>query len=235
MKSTVIFLLALLCFACGNEQTSSFKHEILLVDITDTTDKVTPADLNDYGESDREDGLCLSLVYITDVYNNPKETICIDSFSDGMTANVISRNHAIKDFNNEKSNLFSQLDSLRFGCAESQIFRAVCREMTYLSQKDDQSIRRLVVFSNLFENTKTFSVYRNSDIKRLAEPEELAAFLAGTYSIPDRLDGITLEIRYTPTLETEALHDQMIELYRHVFESRGCTLKTHVERITNIK
>jgi hypothetical protein len=234
MKTIIIFLATMLCIACFRKQSNTFTHEVLLVDITDTVDRVLKEDLAAYGQPAREEGMCLSLGYITDVYRNPKETICIDSFESGLTADVLSRDKAVADFQKERSRLFGQLDSVGYGCSESQIFRAVCRELTYLAQKDDQSVKRLVVFSNLFENTRVFSVFRSADQRKLKDPESLALFFAETYHVPERLDGITIEIRYQPTLETEALHDRMIELYREVFEVRGCTLINHVEHITNI-
>lgn len=234
MKTLIAIITILVCCSCEEQTAAHFSYETLLVDITDLEDSIHSSMLDPYGLVDGNDGICLSLGYITSIYNNPKQTICLDSFSDGMMANVIDRNNDVREYNEERAALFESIDSITYEHAESHVLRSVIRELNALSQKPPSTEKRLVVFSNLFENTSVYSVFTWEGEHALDDLEVLAEFFLQTYDIPDDLNGITLEIRYTPTRHTEALHNKLVDLYRILFEPRGVNIITHHEQITHI-
>lgn len=234
MKSIIFFFSLILLISCKQDIKPTFHYVTLLVDITDIDDSIQSSALGSYGQVEDNDGICLSLALITDVHNNPKQTICLDSFSDGMMANTVERNHDIREYNEERTNLYDSIDSVSYKYEESHVLRSICRELEALSNQPQGGKKRLVVFSNLFENTSLFSVFDYQNKRALSDPEQLATFFEEEYNIPDSLDGISLEIRYEPTRYTETLHDQIIDLYRHLFEPRGGSIITHHEQIIRI-
>jgi hypothetical protein len=104
----------------------------------------------------------------------------------------------------------------------SECFRTISNELNILAQ-NKSSTRILIVFSNLFEHSKIWSIYSTSAHTLLYKhPEEVQEIFENSHLLPDHLSGITTVIVYQPkNREDDQLFNAIVEIYKRLIQARG--------------
>lgn len=106
---------------------------------------------------------------------------------------------------------------------QSACFEKIASELTVLKESNDKSI--LLVYSNLFQNTSSFSVYNKRVQQELfTHPEHIIRQLSVTSLLPDTLQNITVVFLYQPRRDEEKLYMQMAKIYTSLLQEKGATV-----------
>lgn len=104
----------------------------------------------------------------------------------------------------------------------SECFRSICNELNVLAQ-NSSSKRILIVFSNLFENSKILNVYSRKSKNLLnKEPGKIKKIFQNMHMLPDRLNGIMTVFVYQPkNREDDKQFNAMVSIYKSLLQERG--------------
>lgn len=173
MYKQILLALLLIGFlsACNNEVV---KHDLyyIMLDKTDTT-----LNYNDLLSSSREEILELSQLTlegsspngcsvrtfeINSLSNNRSDEVELKKGSIGLNGdNPLDRNEEIKKFYYELDGLFSRLAAPTLSFSRSKIYQNLCRELISLKEIKEYDSKRLIIFSDMLENSDLFSFYKN--------------------------------------------------------------------------
>ena len=174
-------------------------------------------------DSDHAKGAVFKLSEIEDIEYTPTVQLSIEPQS-LLMQNPGERESAIKTF---FSNVNASLIKLQSQPSEkplSEIYPVIAREANTVAAMNGVS-KRLVVFSDLRENTPTFSVYRKSDQDELYNnPDSVAAQFQNAQTL-NNLSGLTVYLVYqAKNYNDSRLFGLISSLYVKMFEAKGATV-----------
>jgi hypothetical protein len=112
----------------------------------------------------------------------------------------------------------------------TECFSTISRQLAFLiKEKSEKKI--LLVYSNLFENTETFSCYRKECLKLLESyPDSVASLLNHTHPLPSSLKGIRVYFIYKPiSRQDDALYAHINAIYIKLLEQRQAQVFTQAQ------
>lgn len=140
-----------------------------------------------------------------------------------LTSNIAERNKEIDQFYDNTKNCLIKQEESPTGRGHSSIYNVVAREANLLSKQ--KGIKHLILFSNLFEHTSTFSVLNHKDYYRLVNhPDEVIQEFSNRIPLSD-LHGVKLIVIYQPTYIHEEKFKRMVKVYREIFSSAGAEVQ----------
>lgn len=222
-KTVIIFMmsLALLGSSCTTPMTNEW---VLLVDETDafisrpTIEAISPK----LGlEENQWCGAKVKKVIISNVEYGEEESIAIPAIS-SFDSNEFNRKK-------EKEQFILDLDSMmqprvKEEYNQSIIFPIIIREVNLLAQSDSDGNKKLMIFSDLIENTKMLS-FHNLPISRSDKNDgDLWAKLEGQYgcTLLDDLESLEITIVYkAEDFDHSQRFSKVAEIYKRKFEEKG--------------
>ena len=235
MRVIILTLALTVLFACNPAQPKNH-HVIVVVDITNSIDILpTKAELINHIQPyllEPKDGIEIGIVYVTDVHRNTKKVLSLPTGSTDIFATELDRKIQTNAFEKQLDTLFQSIVTVKIGYDKSQIFKAINRELTYLSKQEVSGTKQLIVYSDLQENSSLFSVHTKHNTSWKLPTPELAEFIQQEISIPFSLQGVGMNIIHTQTQEAEVIFDKMLEVYQHIYEPVG--LKIIADQYTKI-
>lgn len=226
--TTIIILLALALTSCDKIIPTRTGNSVgIVVDITDslqvineefTIDKLKPlfAVSKDYNASSR----CV-LATITDLRYTE---VSISSVEDDsyFSSNIIQRDTLIKSFFHSVKKNIGIIKHKPIGTKGSFVIYAIAKMLNDIATSPIKGNKKVIVFSDLAENTSVFNIYRESDRQLLEKnPKALYKLFDKEYPLPN-LKGIEIILINRPgdTREDEQYHllSQTLKTY---YQERG--------------
>ena len=173
MYKQVLLAVVLIGFlsACNNEAVKSDLYYIML-DKTDTTQnykhllKSSRAEILELSELTLEgsspNGCSVRTFEINSLSNNKSDEVELEKGSIGLSGdNSLDRNEEIKKFYKELDRLFSDLATPSKSFSQSKIYQNLCRELVSLREAEGYNSKRLIIYSDMLENSDLFSFYKS--------------------------------------------------------------------------
>lgn len=227
----ILTLVATLCGCKGNEKKRDCNA--ILIDLTDSLTSVSefnPTELRELFKIQNDlnaSSYCL-LASITDKRYNRYSIRTIES-QNSFEANEIERRKLRDSFFFSIHNDILKIKSESAGRRSSFICYAISNTIERLNRCKDCGQKRIIVLSDLMENSDVFSVYNSQQWKLMnKKPEEIYPILDHEYPIKNA-NGIELIIKHQPLspIEDEKFHG----VYR--FFERYYTMKGMKVNIDN--
>lgn len=204
----------------------------VLKDVTDSIRVKPEADkiIHYLGLSDDKwGGAYFKLSTISDVSLTSPNKASIN-YENPWLSNELERMDKIEKFEAQISEIIEKSDSDLIGKSQSLIYSKIAKELIELKPSPLQS-RVLIVYSDLVENQKSISFYKDSDFDRLiSEPESVKAQLEKLAPLP-KLYGIKVIFVYQPVdTNDDERYTAISNIYKEILEEKGAT----VEIVANI-
>ncbi|GEM_PF-5314833 len=116
--------------------------------------------------------------------------------------------------------LMSQALDAPYGRQYSRLYLPLCRCLNELAQ-DDARYKRLVIFSNLLENSEVFSAYETGGVEALLNAPDSVMLAFQNECQLEPLTGIEIIIVHRPDRSTDRLVLHMQRLYQSLLETKG--------------
>lgn len=184
----------------------------------------------------RENGMYFSIIPINNLAYNTHNGVTISQADIGLNYDELSRKMVVDDYNLKIDSLLNQIDSMRFGTNQSQIFRSVVSEARFLMKQECQE-RKIVCYSDLEENSSFFSLKNQSHQKLMSQPKSLQDLFEKEYSIGENesFEGLKIEIHHLPNHQKEEDFDVFLKLYQDIFESRGARVTHELSNLIHVQ
>jgi len=231
MKLTPIILLIFIASACNNNSHNQGCYIDLINDVTD------PHILRPQSQSILElfnlsenKSMSANFRYseITDLSLVPVTTFYLPDEASSENRNIknepLFREKLILSFYDSIRKTLSNANTKRDSSFlnNSECFQSICNELNILAQSNCTT-KVLIVFSNLFENSKFLNIYARNTRKLLYKnPQEIKKIFQNTHLLPDHLNGITTVFVYQPKDRADdQLFNAMVEVYKSLLQERG--------------
>ena len=169
------------------------------------------------------------LLPITDRTLNPDTEIILESAAAtekyNRNDNPLYRRRLVVRFNDSVNHLLQSFNQKEQGAdssiTRSEVFSTITGELKkIIALKPDKG--RLVIYSDLMENSDILSVYKSGNLTDKREQGRIERRLEETGLLPGKLSKITVVVIYNPKSRTEdARFMAMASVYRHMLEKRG--------------
>lgn len=228
IKLLTLVLVATLCGCKGNKE----KHECIavLIDLTDSLTSVNEfniTEMRNWFNLDRDlnsSGYCM-IASISDMRYNTISVRTIES-QNSFEANEIERAKLRDSFLNSIHQDFLKIKSEAKGRKSSFICYAISNTIERLNECRDCAKKKIIVLSDLMENSDVFSVYNKQQWNlMIKKPVELYPILDNEYPI-QRAQGIEIIIKHQPvnTLDDEKFHI-VFRFFQKYYELKGISVK----------
>jgi hypothetical protein len=122
--------------------------------------------------------------------------------------------HLLQSFNQKQQSADSSIE-------KSEVFSTIAGELKKITALKPQK-GRLVIYSDLMENSELLSVYKMGNITSRNGHVNIEARLEQTGLLPERLSNVAVVVIYNPkSREEDARFRVMAEVYQHMLEKRG--------------
>jgi hypothetical protein len=220
--------------ACNNEAIKSDLYYIML-DKTDTT-----LNYNYLMKSSREEILELSELTlegsspngcsvrtfeINSLSNNKSDEVELKKGSIGLNGdNPLDRNEEIKKFYKELDRVFSNLAAPSKCFNQSKIYQNLCRELISLRKVKGYNSKRLIIYSDMLENSSLFSFYKNKIDYRDKESLRLAIkSIEEKACVFPNLSGIEIFVISSRNETNDELINNAERFWMYLLDSKGAT------------
>ena len=230
----MITLVATLCGCKGNEKKRDCNA--ILIDLTDSLTSVSefnPSELKELFELNNDlnaSSYCL-LASISDKRYNRYSIRSIES-QNSFEANEIERRNLRDSFFYTIQNDILKIKSESTGRHSSFICYEISNTIERLNSCVDCGQKRIIVLSDLMENSDVFSVYNSQQWKLMnKKPEEIYPILDHEYPIKNA-QGIELIIKHQPLspIEDEKFHS-VYRFFERYYGMKGIKVKIDNSRI----
>lgn len=135
------------------------------------------------------------------------------------------REAEIKDFKTEVDSILTEIKHRPLGRPLSSLFIPIRDEIKRLSQSKAQK-KYLLLYSDLFENSATFSVYRASKSSQKFT-QEFEEFLDNYIQLPTNLEGLTVFIIHKPDRFADGRFQIISGAFKERLQSKGA--QVHIQ------
>jgi hypothetical protein len=220
--SSYLILLAHIYIMCSCSTPPS-SDTGLLADVTDTLNALPDSNEVRKGmalTNDRWASSTFALEIISDVGYNPRHECSIAS-ADPLLGNLNDRNRELEQFWNCYESAWKLLND-SVGRESSTVYQPIVRELNRLA-KSTATSRKLLVFSDLNENSSVFSVHTKKDFDLLKkDPNAVLEKLSQKGKLPPSLTGIEVFFVYHPkNPEDDERFSLMANLFSDALTMRG--------------
>lgn len=216
------YLLLFLSSLCGcsapesRTEVYSILHDTTdpLLSVPDTDELVRSMDTTDPDKT-----IVIRYGNISDVDYNKVEELVRPRQQIGLLANQVVEKKKQRQFEKELQSLFQERDSLE-PASHSSIFVPIVRELKFLASLPDASIKHLIIYSDLIENSDLVSFYHPEGMRLLNHHQDilLKMYMEKTKTIPP-ISNIRVQVIFIPKNQTENTQFRKIqELYQKVFD-----------------
>lgn len=226
---TVVGTLLMTIGAIGLYITLRPSHTITSI-IVDKTDTSAAQIVTDQIMADKEfaqsnwNGITIRILPITAYDINPVVTITLrPAFA--LLSSPTTRELEVKQFTERVRKAIDSVSRVKASHPQSIIYSQVAHELEFLRVQYDASSKRLLVFSDLNENSSIFSVYDAQAYQRLIQNQELVKQQFIAAEKPSDLHGISLE--YIHQVDSPKENDRflrMANLHKSIFAHAGATV-----------
>ena len=214
-----------LCGCGGKPGVSNTDAVSILYDITDPLAS-KPSNIDGlFGlHQDNSMGALFRLIPVSDIDYTGVQTYSVAA-QNALLQNPGERLKTVNTFFTAIDGALSELEAQPVGKSNSEIFKVVARETNYLAGISAKS-RTIYVYSNLYENTEAFSMYRTSDIEELLHNPGKVASIFENEASPQDLSGITINLIY----RAQDYHDSqrfvaISKVYSKIFAAKHAVVK----------
>jgi hypothetical protein len=236
MKNIYVMMCILLFVGCTTEE-PTVQYTTVLIDTTESNGyKPSAEELQKEAILKQKiDSKYFSIQVINDLGHNIKRGVFISPAETGVFYDELTRNMVVDDYYQKVDSLLLNLDSLKFGTNHSQIFRAVLGEARFLMEHKAE--RKLIIYSDLQENSSAFSVRNSSHKKLLKNLDQMVLHFEEQFDLKkdESFKGLSIQIHHVPTSDTEQSFDVFLAMYTLIFESRGASVSHELSIIENIE
>ncbi len=228
-------LLSILVLGCGSDAQPTTHNLSMVVDKTEGSQVTHSAyfALKTLKKTPLYDGMNLRLTTISDTRYNQTQRFVMDTGATGWLANDHQRRTARRVLLKHFKDSLDVLNNRQQSYTRSEVFRLVVSELNVLASATGN--RKLVLISDLKENSSFFSVYTPNQLRLLNRNLEGATSLfEANASLVEDLSGITVEIIYQPTLKDDALFARLVLLYQSILEPRGAIVRVGNQNTINL-
>jgi hypothetical protein len=196
---------------------------VLMIDVTDDDVSFPNAQSiqNIYDLHSRNTrGASYTLVPISDVQYAPITHFEIPP-RPVLLQNPGERQREINGFLSDISSSLEELKTEPSGKPKSEVYTSVAHQLNALAS-DNINEKHIIIYSDLFENTDLFSVYKESDRDLLClNPDAVEKLFSNSVPLVD-LKGISVDLIYTaPDYKSSKVYGYMSSLYRKILESKN--------------
>lgn len=236
MKTVIFCITMLFVFESCDTKKGKEHHTVILIDITEDSGRMPEKEeLLRFAELEENiDGKYYCYTLINENRHNVRHGVLISSVEEDFFYDELSRIQVVEDYEKNIDSLLCCLDTVAFGRPQSQIFKRIVEESRFLMAQTSDS-RKLIVYSDLEENSSFFSLRHERDRRLLLAPDKLQVHFEEKFSIgkAESFRGLHIEIHHVPNRENEETFEAFLLLYERVFESRGAVVTHTVSKLTN--
>lgn len=233
IKSYVLFCITTVLYGCNtNEELQKGDCNVLLFDLTDSMTSVKEFDVAKIKSfftlnSDLNSSAYCAIAGITDMRYNPVSEYSIES-KNPYEANSLERRRVKDTFFNSILIASNKLKSSKIGKSKSYVCYAISHAVELLNKCQQCNQKRIIVISDMMENTNVFSVFDKKQSKILAsKPTQLYPLLDKKYPIINA-ENIELFIIHQPkNQKKDEMYYKVSAFFRDYYESKG--LRVHIE------
>jgi hypothetical protein len=131
-----------------------------------------------------------------------------------LLSNPYEREGQAKDFYTSISKKIGEIREAGTGRPQSSIYAPLVRELNRLAN-DSSKVKYMLVYSDLQENTDTFSLYKPKQLELLKQHPEQVRTILSAFGVPGQLKGVSIYFVYQP-LDTN--DEQRFLLMAHFLE-----------------
>ncbi|QMU63576.1 MAG: hypothetical protein GKR88_04300 [Flavobacteriaceae bacterium] len=221
MMKYKILLLVFVLASCETETPKTEAYTILY-DVTDPL-IATPnvREIKDFANATNTDKtLLIRYLEISDVDFNPVSELVRKASKGGLLSNAVNEKQEADRFQNNLIQLLTRKDSI-IPSSHSSIFGPIISEVKILASLPEKTNKRIIVYSDLMENSNWLSFYRTRDVLLLQRhPEKLIKSYLQKAEGLENISKLSVHIVFIPKNNAEnERYLRLQEVYTTVFDS----------------
>ena len=233
-KTLIISTLFIVFSACSNPSRISNNLIYVMIDQTDTSLNyqnivkssiikiVNLSGLSKDGSS--PNGCTIKKFDINSLSDNKSKEAVIGCGSVGLSGdNPLDRNDDIKMFIKNTESILAPDNSKSGTFSQSKIYQNVCRELNVMTSNNQTfTTRRLVIFSDMLENSDLFSIYRsNIDFNNEEKLDEVLQEMEKSDCILPDLSNVEIYIVVSRSEDNDEIINKSAKLWEYIFNSKN--------------
>ena len=219
----LFFILSLSILTIGCQDESTEYHSLSVIIDRSEVHSYSPkaSDVLSYIKQDGySDGISISLRYISNTFYGERIEFVLDASDTGWFSNMNDNRKRQRQFLKRFEDSLAVFNAKQQPLERSEVVRLVGEELMKASQQT--SPVSILLFSDLKEHSRQYSVYDPAQVNRLLQyPDKASNQLFKGVSLPVDLTGVTFHIIYEPMIAEAQVFGAMVAIYREAIQSRG--------------